>query len=185
MRFAASILVAFLPAMVIGAGLHGFIKEMLFNPFNVSIALIVGGIVILIVERYKPTPIYHSLDEMPLPLCLKIGLLQCLALIPGTSRSGATIIGALLLGVDRKTAAEFSFFLAIPTMFAATVFQIYVNWTDLNLDGIQLIIIGFVTAFISALLIVRWAIRYIEFHGFAPFAWYRIVLGTVMLFLLH
>ncbi len=184
-RFAGGIILAFLPAIFLGAVLHEFIKEKLFNPFNVSIALIIGGIVILIVERYKPNAVYKKMEELPLPLYLKIGLCQCLALIPGTSRSGATIIGALLLGVERKAAAEFSFFLAIPTMFAATVFQIYSNRHELDFDGIQLVIAGFIMAFISALLVVRIAIGYIERHGFAPFAYYRIILGALMLFILH
>lgn len=184
LRFAGGILMAFLPAMFAGLAFHNFIKEKLFNPFNVSIALIVGGIVILLVERFKPRPVYKDLEELSLPLCLKIGIFQCLALVPGTSRSGATILGALLLGVDRKTAAEFSFFLAIPTMLAATVFEIYSNWAELSGDGIQLIAAGFIAAFISALFVVRWAMGYIERHGFTPFAWYRIILGCVMLYVM-
>lgn len=184
LRFAFGILLAFLPAMILGAIFHQHIKELLFNPFSVSIVLIIGGIVILLAERFKPAPRFKTPEELTLPVCLKIGLCQCLAMIPGTSRSGATIIGALLLGVERKAAAEFSFFLAIPTVFAATVFDIYKSWGELSLDGIQLIAIGFITAFITALLVVRLAIRYIELHGFALFAWYRIVLGGGMLCLL-
>ncbi|NBO19187.1 MAG: undecaprenyl-diphosphate phosphatase [Proteobacteria bacterium] len=184
LRFALGLLLAFMPAMVMGALFHKAIKETLFNPHTVSIALIVGGVAILAIERMKFTPRYTNLDNLPLPLCLKIGLCQCLALIPGTSRSGATILGALLLGVDRKTAAEFSFFLAIPTMVAATAFQVISEWDELSLDGIQLVAAGFVVAFLSALLVVRWFVNYVERHGFAPFAWYRIVLGTVMLVLL-
>ncbi len=184
-RFAIGILLAFLPAMVFGALFHEFIKAKLFNPFSVSIALIVGGIVILLVERLRPTYRYHSIEEFSLPLCFKIGLCQCLALIPGTSRSGSTIIGALLLGADRRAATEFSFFLAIPTMFAATVFDLYENWQLLSLDNVQIIAVGFIAAFVSALLIVRWVVSYIAKHGFAPFAIYRIILGSVMLYLLH
>lgn len=184
-RFAGGIIIAFLPAMIAGALLHKFIKETLFNPMNVSIALIVGGIVILLAERLKPVSCYAKLEELPLPLYLKIGICQCLALIPGTSRSGATIIGALLLGVERKAAAEFSFFLAIPTMFAATVFQLYSNWQNITFDGFQIILLGFVSAFISAFLVVKWAINYIERHGFTVFAWYRIALGMIMLYILY
>jgi undecaprenyl-diphosphatase len=180
-RFAGCILLAFLPAMMAGALFHEFIKEALFNPLTVSVVLILGGVVMLLAERYKPGTRYDSLEELTPALCLRIGIFQCLALIPGTSRSGATIIGALLLGVGRRAATEFSFFLAIPTMFAAAVFQVYANWDDLNMDGIQLIVAGFVAAFVSALLVVRWAVGYIERHGFAPFAWYRIALGTLML----
>jgi undecaprenyl-diphosphatase len=182
--FAIGILLAFLPAMVLGALFHEFIKEKLFNPVSVSIALIIGGIVILLVEHFRPTPRYHTIEEFSLPLCLKIGLCQCLAMIPGTSRSGATIIGALLLGADRKAATEFSFFLAIPTMFAATVFDLYDNWKLLSLDNIQLIAVGFTAAFVSALIVVRWVVAYISKHGFTPFAIYRIILGSVMLYLL-
>jgi len=183
-RFAMGILLAFLPAMFFGALFHEFIKEKLFNPHSVSIALIIGGIVILLVERLKPIPRYHTFEEFSLPLCFKIGLCQCLALIPGTSRSGATIIGALLLGADRKAATEFSFFLAIPTMFAATVFDLYGNRHSLSFDNMQLIAVGFITAFISALIVVRWVVAYISRHGFTPFAIYRIILGSLMLYLL-
>lgn len=183
-RFAGGVVIAFLPAMVIGALFHKPIKEVLFNPFNVSVMLIIGGIVIIVAERFKPETRYKSIDDFSWPLYLKIGIFQCLALIPGTSRSGATIIGAMLLGAERKAATEFSFFLAIPTMLAATIFEIYSNRANLNGDAIQLVVIGFIAAFISALLVVRIAVRYIERHGFAPFAWYRIILGTVMLYIL-
>ncbi|MEZ5690428.1 MAG: undecaprenyl-diphosphate phosphatase [Rickettsiales bacterium] len=183
-KFAMGILLAFLPAMVFGALFHKFIKEQLFNPTSVSIALIVGGIIILIVERYKPKPRHHTVDDFSPALCFKIGLCQCLAMIPGTSRSGATIMGALLLGADRKAATEFSFFLAIPTMFAATVFDLYTSWQYLSLDNVQIIAVGFIAAFVSALLVVRWAITFITKHGFAVFAIYRIILGGVMLYLL-
>ncbi len=184
-RFAMGILLAFLPAMLFGALFHKFIKENLFNPHSVSIALIIGGVIILLVERYRPKPRYHAIEEFSLALCLKIGLCQCLALIPGTSRSGATIIGSLLLGADRKAATEFSFFLAIPTMFAATIFGIYDNWELLSFDNLQLIAVGFIAAFISALIVVRWVVAYISKHGFTPFAIYRIILGSVMLYLLN
>lgn len=183
-RFATGIVIAFLPAMVIGALFHDFIKSVLFNPVNVSVMLILGGIVILAVERMKLTTRYESLEAMTLPLCLKIGFCQCLAMIPGTSRSGATIIGALLLGVERKTATEFSFFLAIPTMFAATIFDLWQSWDMLTADGLQLIAAGFTVAFVSALFVVRTVVNYIARHGFAPFAYYRIALGSVMLMLL-
>jgi undecaprenyl-diphosphatase len=184
-RFAAGIAAAFLPAMILGALLHGYIKTVLFNPASVSWALIIGGFAILIIERYKPSPRYQTLESFSLPLCLKIGCLQCLALIPGTSRSGATIMGSLLLGADRKAATEFSFFLAIPTMVAATVFDLYKNWDILTCDSLQLIGLGFTVAFLSALVVVRGVIAYVTRHGFAPFAWYRIALGSLMLYLLY
>lgn len=179
--FTANLFLAFAPAMVAGVLFHKAIKTYLFSPLTVSVMLVLGGIVILLVERARPSPRFSGVDNLPPLLCLKIGLCQCLAMIPGTSRSGATIIGALLLGVDRKTAAEFSFFLAIPTMVAATAFQIFSDWDELSGDGMQLVAAGFVTAFVTALLVVRWAVNYIERHGFAPFAWYRIALGVVML----
>lgn len=179
--FTRNIFLAFFPAIIAGGLFHKAIKLHLFNPTNVSIALLVGGIIMLLVEkRIKNTPI-TEIEDISAMSSLKIGLFQCLALIPGTSRSGATIIGALLLGVERKTAAEFSFFLAVPTMVAATAFQVYSDWNQLSSDGIQLIAIGFIAAFFSALLIVRWAINFIAKRGFAPFAWYRILLGSGML----
>lgn len=184
-RFATGILLAFLPAMIAGALLHGFIKTVLFNPINVSVMLIIGGVAILAIERYKPPARHHAPEHFSLSLCLKIGLCQCLALIPGTSRSGATIMGALLLGVDRKAAAEFSFFLAIPTMLAATVFDLYLNWGTLTFNGAGLIAVGFVTAFLSALAVVRAVVAYIARYSFTPFAWYRIALGSLMLYLLY
>ncbi len=184
-KFASGIIIAFIPAMILGVLLHEYIKTVLFNPTSVSVALIVGGIVILAVEKFKPQPKIHKIENISLPLFFKIGLCQCLALIPGTSRSGATIIGALLLGVERKAAAEFSFFLAIPTMLAATVYDVYKNWENLSLDGLQLIAVGFIAAFISAMLVVKLVIGFISKHGFAPFAIYRIILGSVMLYLLN
>ncbi|MDX2028378.1 MAG: undecaprenyl-diphosphate phosphatase [Alphaproteobacteria bacterium] len=184
MRFSLGIAAAFLPAMVLGALLHQTIKTVLFTPHNVSIALIVGGIAILLVERFKPRAKHHAMDKFSLPLCFKIGLCQCLALIPGTSRSGATIMGAMLLGVDRKAATEFSFFLAIPTLLAAVLFDIYKNWSTITLDGAQLIVVGFLAAFISAMLVVKAVIAYVARHGFTPFALYRITLGVLMLYLL-
>ena len=183
-KFAVGLFVAFIPAMILGALLHDYIKTVLFNPFNVSVALIVGGIIILLVEKLKPTTTKNKIEEFSLPLFFKIGLCQCLALIPGTSRSGATIIGALLLGVERKAAAEFSFFLAIPTMFAATAYDVYKNFENLSFDGMQIIAVGFIAAFISAILVVKFVIGFISKHGFAPFAIYRILLGAVMLYLL-
>jgi undecaprenyl-diphosphatase len=183
--FASGIIMAFIPAMILGGLFGSYIKEHLFNPVNVSVALIIGGFIILLVECFRPAVKFKSLDEMPVRLCVKIGMCQCLALIPGTSRSGVTIIGAMLMGVDRKAAAEFSFFLAIPTMFAATFFQIYSSWDSLSMDGLEIIAVGFVTAFISAMLVVRWALGLIETYGFAPFAYYRIILGAVMLFIFY
>lgn len=183
-RFANAILIAFLPAMCMGALFHKVIKELLFNPYVVSVMLILGGIAILLIERRKLPPKYDSTETMPYLVPLYIGIIQCLAMIPGVSRSGATIMGALWFRVERKAAAEFSFFLSIPTMFAAVLYDLYKNRDTLTLDGAGLIAIGFVTAFLTALLVVRWAIGFISRHGFGVFAWYRIALGTIMLAIL-
>jgi undecaprenyl-diphosphatase len=179
-RFAFAIIIAFIPAAILGALLHGFIKDVLFTPAVVAAALIVGGIAILVIERVKPEPRIFEIEQMSLPLAFKIGILQCLALIPGMSRSGATIMGALLLGVERKTAAEFSFFLAIPTLLGASVFDLWSNRAGLSSDGLLLILVGFVTAFCVAMVVVKWLIGFVGWHGFAPFAWYRIAFGIVI-----
>lgn len=182
-QFFINLIVAFIPSAIVGLTLHGFIKSVLFNPLVVAAMLVIGGIIILLVERYKPQPKVSVVEDFSWKLALKVGLCQAVSVIPGTSRSGATIMGALLLGVDRKAAAEFSFFLAIPTMMAATVYDLYKNFSLLNLDGAAMIGIGFVAAFISAMLVVRAAVAFISRRGFVPFAWYRIVLGSVMLIL--
>jgi undecaprenyl-diphosphatase len=183
-RFAVAVLLGFLPAMVLGGLFHDFIKDRLFNTVVVSLATLAGGIALLIVERFKPRPQLHDIDALPLPICFAIGVFQCLAMIPGTSRSGATIVGAMLLGVDRKPAAEYSFFLAIPTMFGATAYDLYKSRHDLTTDGALMIAIGFVAAFISAVFVVRAFIAFLSRHDFKPFGWYRIVLGAVMLTIL-
>lgn len=182
--FAAKILVAFLPAMVIGALAHGFIKSVLFSPLVVAVALVVGGVIILLIERLPLKAHTHAIESMSLPHAFKIGLCQVVAMIPGVSRSGATIMGALLLGTDRRAATEFSFFLAIPTMLAATVYDIYKNRDALSFDNGLVIAVGFVTAFLAAMLVVHSLIRFVSTHGFKPFAYYRIVIGSVMLILL-
>jgi undecaprenyl-diphosphatase len=189
-RFAIGIVIAFLPAGVLGFLLGGYIKEVLFNPLVVSISLITGGIIILVVEglvndpdpknvMFKPQ--YFKREHFTLPLFLKIGLFQCLALIPGVSRSGATIIGAMVMRVHREPAAEFSFFLAIPTMLGAFVLDGYKNYKYFDASQSLTIAVGFVTAFVVAMLVIQWAMGVIKQHGFWPFAWYRIVLGSLML----
>lgn len=183
-RFTLNILVAFLPAMVIGFLAHDFIKNMLFNPWVVSSSLIIGGLLILLIESRHIVPRHSNVDTLPAFTALKIGFCQVIAMIPGVSRSGATIMGSLLLGVDRKTATEFSFFLAIPTMLGATTYDIYKNFAQLNDHSLTIIAIGFCTAFVAALLVVKTIIAFISKHGFTPFAWYRIVLGSLMLLLL-
>lgn len=179
--FAINIVLAFLPAMVIGATLHGTITRLLFNPYVVCVALILGGIAIIAIERKMPNPSIHSVPEIGPLAALLIGFGQALAMIPGTSRSGATIITALLCGVDRKTAAEFSFILAIPTMLAATAYSLLKARNELSADGLSLIAVGFVTAFVVALATVKVVLAVIGRIGFTPFGWYRIALGLVML----
>ena len=183
-RFAVLLALGVLPALVIGFFAHGFIKSVLFSPWVVSVALIVGGLLIFLIERIKPEPEVETVDAMSFPLALKIGLCQCLAMIPGVSRSGASILGAVMLGVERRAATEFSFFLAVPTMLAATVYDLYKNWADLDWSAGGVIAIGFVSAFLAALVVVRYAVAFIGRHGFAPFAWYRIAIGSVMLVVL-
>ena len=183
-HFVRAIIFAFLPAMVLGALLHDFIKTVLFSPYVVSVSLILGGIAILWIERRNTKPKYKTVEELPKLLPLYIGLGQALAMIPGVSRSGATIMTAILLKVERKAATEFSFFLAIPTMLAATVFDIYKNYHQLTSEGTTIIAVGFIAAFITALLVVKTLINFISKHGFAPFAYYRIALGGVMLLFL-
>jgi undecaprenyl-diphosphatase len=184
LRFAAAIVIAFLPAAVIGVAAHKYIKSVLFNPTVVAVALIVGGIAILVIERFAQRPRMKSLDEVDLKTALYIGLCQCLAMIPGVSRAGATIMGARVFRVDRATAAEFSFFLAMPTMLGATVYDLYKNWSSLDWHGGGTIALGFVTAFVSALLVVRPFVRFISRHGFGVFAWYRIAIGSLALALI-
>lgn len=184
-RFATAIVVAFLPAAVLGVLLHKIIKQVLFNPTVVSVALILGGIAILLIERLVPTARHHEIESFSPLLAVKIGLFQSIAMIPGVSRSGATILGSLLMGVDRKTAAEFSFFLAIPTMLGATVYDLGKNWSTMSFDGGAIIAVGFVMAFLAALAVVRSLVDFVGRYGFAPFGWYRIVLGLGMLALLY
>jgi undecaprenyl-diphosphatase len=177
-RFVVGVLAAFLPAAVIGAALHGFIKGVLFNPWVVCAALIVGGFVLLVVDRLRIEARHHDATRFPLAMYVKIGFLQCLAMIPGVSRSGATIVGAMLLGADKRAAAEFSFFLAMPTMAGAFAYDLLKNYKDLSLHDGALIAVGFVTAFLAALAVVKTFLDYISRHGFGLFAWWRILVGS-------
>ena len=180
-RFVLAVLLAFLPAALIGVMAHGFIKSVLFSPYVVCTTLVLGGLAILVIERNLPQPRYLEVEDFSPGLALRIGLAQTLALVPGVSRSGATILGALMMGVERKAAAEFSFFVAIPTMAGAVVYDLYKNRDSLNDSGMLLIAVGFTLAFLSAALVVRSVLAFIGRYGFAPFGWYRIVLGIVML----
>ncbi len=180
-RFVFSILAGFLPAALIGALLHDFIKSVLFSPYVVSVSLVLGGFAMLAIERWAPPPRISGVDHVGLNTALKIGFCQAVAMIPGVSRSGATIMGAILLRVDRQTATEFSFFLAIPTMVGATTLDLYKNWQLIDPAGGLMIAIGFTTAFVAGLLVVRRLIAFVIRYGFAPFAWYRIALGVLIL----
>jgi undecaprenyl-diphosphatase len=186
-RFTLNILLAFLPSAIIGLLAYRVIKEVLFSPVIVAVALIVGGIAILLIERLpwvnRPDA-YDSVEQLPFRRALAVGFFQCLAMIPGTSRSAATIMGALLVGVSRRAAADFSFMLAIPTMLAAASYDLYKNRAAMTVDALEVIAVGFLASFIVALLVVRWVLGYVSRHGFAPFAYYRIVFGSLMLILL-
>lgn len=185
-KFTLGVLLAFLPAAFAGALLHSFIKTVLFeSPTLICVMLIVGGIVLLWIDKLDLKPRYNDISDYPLSLCFKIGLFQCLAMIPGTSRSGATIAGALLLGATKRSAAEFSFFLAMPTMVGAFVFDLYKSRSYLNIDDAALIGVGFVAAFLAAILVVRGFLDFISRHGFAPFAWWRIFVGSTGLLALY
>jgi undecaprenyl-diphosphatase len=178
-RFVFGMVLAFLPAAIFGAGLHGFIKGVLFEtPALICVTLVIGGIVLLGIDRLALAPRYRDIMDIPPARALAIGICQSLALIPGVSRSGSTIVGALLLGADKRAAAEFSFFLAMPTMAGAFAFDLYKNWSLLDMSDAATIGIGFVAAFIAAVLVVRYVLGYIGRHGFALFAWWRIIVGS-------
>lgn len=184
-RLAANTVIAFLPAAVIGVLVAKYIKAWLFNPVSVAAALVIGGVIILIVERYQDKKSYRprvaSMDDMSWKDALKVGFLQCLAMIPGTSRSGATIIGGLVIGLSRTAATEFSFFLAIPTIFGATVYELWESRELLTAQSLPMIGVGFVVSFFSALAVVRWLLHYVAKHDFSAFGWYRILFGGVIL----
>ncbi|MFK0379327.1 undecaprenyl-diphosphate phosphatase [Pandoraea sp. NPDC090278] len=187
-RFAVNVIVACIPAIVLGLLFGKHIKAVLFNPLVVATAFIIGGVIILLVERHNrrnveagKLPRVNSIDELSTLDALKVGFAQCLALVPGTSRSGATIIGGMMLGLERRVATEFSFFLAIPILFGATIYELYKSRSMLEVADFGLFGIGFVFAFISAFICVRWLLRYIASHDFTAFAWYRIVFGIVVL----
>jgi len=181
-RFILAVALAFLPAVVIGVLAHDFIKSVLFEtPMLVAVMLIAGGIVLLVVDRMTLTPRYHDAMEVPLGTALAIGLAQTLAMIPGVSRSGSTIVGALLLGVDKRAAAEFSFFLSMPTMAGAFAYDLYKNRDVLDLSAVSEIAVGFAVAFVVAVLVVRSVLGYISRHGYGLFGWWRIILGSAAL----
>ena len=178
-RFAIGVIIAFLPAMLIGFVAHEFIKTVLFNVWVVCFTLIAGGAVLLWVDQLTLVPRHRDATRFPLGAYLLIGIAQCLAMVPGVSRSGATIVSAMLLGADKRSAAEFSFFLAIPTMVAAFSYDLYKNRGEMSTDNITLVAIGFVTSFIVAWIVVRTLLDYVTRHGFVVFAWWRVIVGTL------
>ncbi len=177
-KFVLAVLLAFLPAAVIGATFHKVVKSILLeSPMVVCISLIVGGIILLMVDRWRHEPVYHDVMDIPPLKALAIGCFQCLALVPGVSRSGSTIVGAMLLGVDKVRAAEFSFFLAMPTMTGAFVYDLYKSHSEITASMGQGIVIGFVVSFIVGVFVVKYLLDFVGRHGFAPFAWWRIIVG--------
>ena len=184
-RLVINTLVAFFPAAVMGFLIAAFLKQYLFNPVSVATALILGGVLILCVEHWnlkrKAKPRVREMDDMSWLDALKVGCAQCFAKIPGTSRSGATIIGGLLVGLSRKAATEFSFFLSIPTIMGATTYELWRSHDLLVMDNAPAFLVGTVVSFLSALIVVHWLIRFVSSHDFRVFGWYRIIFGTIIL----
>ncbi|NEW88162.1 undecaprenyl-diphosphate phosphatase [Rhodopseudomonas sp. WA056] len=178
-RFMIGVLLAFLPAAVIGAAAGGYIKHFLFNPWVVCFSLIVGGAILLWVDQLELKPRYHDATAFPLRTYFYIGCAQCTAMIPGVSRSGASIVAAMLLGTDKRSAAEFSFFLAIPTMLGAFVYDLYKSRGEMTFDNLTIVAIGFVVSFITAIIVVKTFLTYVTRHGFELFAWWRVIVGTL------
>jgi len=183
-RFVRNLLIAFMPAVILGLAFGSMIKAHLFSAVPVALAFIIGGFIILIVEKRGETKGHvrvNHVDDMTAKDALYLGLLQCLALIPGTSRSGSTIIGGMAIGLSRKCATEFSFFLGIPTLIGAGAYSIWQERNILQVSDTPLFLVGLVFAFISALICIRWLIHYVSSHSFKPFAWYRIAFGIIVL----
>ena len=178
-RFVIGVLIAFLPAVVVGLIAGKYIKLLLFNPWVVCFSLIVGGAILLWVDQLDHDPHEHDATRFPLLTYLWIGIAQCLAMIPGVSRSGASIVAAMLLGADKRAAAEFSFFLAIPTMIGAFAYDFYKNRAEMTTDNLGIVAIGFVVSFITAIIVVKSFLGYVTRHGFVLFAWWRVIVGTL------
>jgi undecaprenyl-diphosphatase len=181
-RSIVSILLAFFPAVIVGLLAHDFIKNVLFEtPMLIAVMLILGGFVLLVIDRIAPRPVHHDALALPFGKSLAIGVCQCLAMIPGVSRSGATIVGALMMGVEKRAAAEFSFLLSLPTMGAAVAYDLFKNRDVLDFGALWEIAIGFAVAFVTALLVVRWVLNFISRNGYALFGWWRIIVGSAAL----
>lgn len=181
-RFSRNLLIAFIPSVIVGGLAHDFIKQVLFSPYVVVVSLVAGGIAIIVIERWskRRAVVAGDIEHLSPSLALGIGLCQLLSLIPGVSRSGATIMGGVALGIERRAATEFSFFLAIPTMFGAATLDLYKNRDIIGVDDVMAIGVGLVVSFVVAMAVVRWLVRYVGRHGFEPFGWYRIVFGFVV-----
>jgi len=187
-RFTLNVILGFIPAVILGLLFGKAVKAHLFTPTVVATTFILGGVIILIAEKLaakRPAPRVQTVDDLTLMDALKVGLVQCLALVPGTSRSGATIIGGMMLGLSRKAATDFSFFLGIPTLVGAGAYSLYKERALLSLADLPLFSVGLVFAFLSAWVCVRWLIKYVSSHNFVPFAWYRIAFGLVILATAH
>jgi len=178
-RFVIGILLAFLPAAVVGALAHDFIKDKLFNPWLICFTLIAGGAVLLWIDMLNLKPRYNDAQKFTLPMYFMIGLVQCISMVPGTSRSGATIVGAMLLGADRRSAAEFSFWLAMPTMAGAFAYDLYKSHAQMSSGNTILIAVGFAVSFVCAWIVVKTFLGYVQRHGFALFAWWRVLVGAL------
>ena len=178
-RFIFGVLLAFLPAAVIGALAHGFIKGVLFNPWIICFTLIAGGAILLWVDQIDFDPHFHDATQFTLPMYLAIGVFQCLAMIPGVSRSGATIVSAMFLGADKRSAAEFSFYLAMPTMAGAFAYDLYKSYDQMSTSSFILVGVGFVCSFITALIVVKTFLGYVSRRGFSLFAWWRVIVGSI------
>ena len=178
-RFVIGVLIAFLPAVIIGLIAGKFIKSYLFNPWVICFTLIVGGAVLLWVDQQNLKPREHEATRFPLMMYFWIGLAQCVAMIPGVSRSGASIVAAMMLGADKRAAAEFSFFLAIPTMIGAFAYDFYKSHGDMTTDNLGIVALGFVVSFITAIIVVKTFLTYVTRHGFVLFAWWRVIVGTL------
>ena len=178
-RFIIGVLIAFLPAAVVGAGAYNIIKDVLFNVWIVCFMLIAGGGVLLLVDRIDLKPRYHDATKFPLTAYFAIGIFQCCAMVPGVSRSGATIVSAMFLGADKRAAAEFSFYLAIPTMTGAFAYDLYKNWALMSADNTLIVATGFASSFVVAFIVVKIFLDYVSRRGFALFAWWRVTVGSL------
>ena len=178
-RFVVGVFVAFLPAAALGAAAYSIIKNVLFNPWVVCFMLIAGGAVLLWVDQLDFRPRFHDATKFTLGTYLAIGICQCLAMIPGVSRSGATIVSAMFLGADKRAAAEFSFYLAMPTMAGAFAYDLYKNWSQMNGSNSLIVVMGFACSFVCGWIVVKSLLKYVSQHGFALFAWWRVIVGAL------